>query len=582
MGEARRRLAAILAADAVGYSRLMEADEDATVASLDACRAVFRATVAAGGGRVVDTAGDSVLAVFDSVVEAVRAAIAAQDGLDGCNRDLSDDRKMAFRIGINLGDVIEKPDGTIYGDGVNLAARLESLAAPGGVTISGPAFEQIDGKIDAAFDFAGALTVKNISRPVRTYRLSGVGSETRNPAPAGAKPAIAILPFDNMSGAISDNREQDFFADGITEDIITELARYPDLFVIARNSSFTYKGRAVKVQEVGADLGVRYVVEGSVRRSGERVRVTAQLIDCASGAHLWAERYDRELGDLFAVQDELTQAICATLPGRIRPAEEDRLSRVPPRDMAARDLVLAGRIHHHRVTRDDNAEALRLLDRAVELDPDFAEAHAWRGCVIGQAIQFGFRDDASAEDLIEQGFAAVTHALSLNQNNVECHRLLCEVLMQRGKLDEARAHNDRAFTLNPNDPRLVAQKGEVLTWFGDAEAGAEWIEKALTLDPHGAPGRAHLLGRAYYTTHRYEQALGAYDLVMAPRFEVHAGMAAAHAQLGNEGAAARHATALRTIKPDFDAGGYAAGLPYQREQDRAHLVEGLMKAGLGI
>ncbi|MFP6758245.1 MAG: adenylate/guanylate cyclase domain-containing protein, partial [Alphaproteobacteria bacterium] len=422
MVEAKRRLLAILAADVVGYSRLMGDDEDATVATLVGSREVFRDTADAGGGRIVDNTGDGVLAVFASVVEAVRSAIAVQEVLADHNSRLADDRKMAFRIGVNLGDVIEAPDGTIYGDGVNVAARLEALAVPGGVTISGAAHEQIDGKIEDIFSFAGEHMVKNIVRPLRTYRLyrgTGEVSEAKPARPLPDKPSIAILPFDAMSG----DADQSYFADGMTEDIITELARYPDLFVIARNSSLTYKGRAAKVQDVAADLGVRYVVEGSVRKSADRVRITVQLIDAESGAHLWAERYDRELADIFALQDELTRAICATLPGRLRPAEEDRLKRKPPDDMAALELVIAGRLHHHRVTKEDNEEAMRLLDKAIELDPEFAEAHAWRGCVIGQSIQFGFRDDVSATELTQQGIAAVKRALSLNENNVECHRL---------------------------------------------------------------------------------------------------------------------------------------------------------------
>ena len=580
MSEAKRRLAAILAADVVGYSRLMGADEDATVATLEVCRGIFRDTVAAGAGRIVDTAGDSVLSVFDSVVEAVRAAIAIQALLAAHNERLSDDRKMAFRIGINLGDVIAKPDGTIYGDGVNVAARLEALAEPGGVTISGSAFEQIEGKVDAPFVFAGEQSVKNIERPIRTYRLGGAGGGDGSDAKAvdkpvpsiPDKPSIAILPFDNMSG----DADQGFFADGITEDVITELARYPDLFVIARNSSFTYKGRAVKIQDVAADLGVRYVVEGSVRKAGDRVRVSVQLIECETGAHLWAERYDRELTDIFEIQDELTQAICATLPGRIRPAEEARLARKPPADMAALDCLLAGRIHHHRLTKEDNAEALRMLDRAIELDPAFAQAYAWKACVLGQSMQFGFADG----NVLDEALSALNQAISLDESDVECHRLLCEVAMEQRDLAQAGIHNERALSLNPNDPRLVAQKGELLTWRGEGDAGAEWVETAMRLDPHGAPGRAHLLGRAHYTARRHDDAVAAYGAITAPNLRAHAGMAAAQAQAGDTAAAARHAAAVLELKPDFSAADYAGGMPYENEDDRAHLVEGLVKAGL--
>ena len=299
MAEAKRKLAAILAADVVGYSRLMGDDERATVAALNASREIFRAHVSEHDGRVADTAGDSVLAVFESVVEAVQCASEVQTTLGARNRDLPEDRRMAFRIGINLGDIIEQDDGTIYGDGVNVAARLESLAEAGGICLSGSAHEHVEGKTDYGFEDIGEHDVKNIAHPVRTYRMAVDGqarsTEPAKTQPLSDKPSIAVLPFDNLSG----DPEQEYFVDGIAEDLITAFSRMRWLSVTARNSTFSYKGQSPDVRQVGRELGVRYVLEGSVRKGGNRVRISAQLIDASDGNHIWAQRYDRELADIF-------------------------------------------------------------------------------------------------------------------------------------------------------------------------------------------------------------------------------------------------------------------------------------------
>ena len=317
-----QRLAAILAADVAGYSRLMEADERATVAKLDAYRTVFQERVAEHGGRVVDTAGDSVLAVFPSAIGAVEAAIAIQEDLGTRNEALPEDQRMRFRLGVNLGDVIEKEDGSVYGSGVNVAARLEGLAEPGGVMISEDVYRQVMGKVDRDFEHAGSHDVKNITEPVIAYQVAtksvGAAQFSTEERPAlPDKPSIAVLAFDNLSG----DPDQEYFADGIAEDIITGLSHDRGLFVIARNSSFTYKGQAVNVAQVGHDLGVRYVIEGSVRKAGTRVRITAQLVDAATGNHLWAERYDRDLEDIFAVQDEITRNVVVTIAPELMSAE---------------------------------------------------------------------------------------------------------------------------------------------------------------------------------------------------------------------------------------------------------------------
>jgi adenylate cyclase len=335
MAEAKRRLAAILAADVVGYSRLMGADEEATIAALNASRNIFRDHITRRQGRIVDTAGDSVLAVFDSVVEAVRAAVEIQKNLAVRDSNLPEDRRMRFRIGVNLGDIVEQADGTIYGDGVNVAARLESLAEAGGICLSDSAHMLADGKLDAEFESIGEHTVKNITKPVRAYRVQSgnpsVTKDARLSLKLPDKPSIAVLPFDNLSG----DPEQEYFADGIAEDLIAALSRFRWLFVTARNSTFAYKGRSLDVRQVGQELGVRYVLEGSVRKGGNRVRVTVQLIDAVTGNDLWADRFDRDVIDLFALQDEITEAIVASVGPELDVLERDRARRTPPENLDA-------------------------------------------------------------------------------------------------------------------------------------------------------------------------------------------------------------------------------------------------------
>ncbi len=579
----RHRLAAILAADVAGYSRLMAHDEHATLAALDAARGVFRSCIESNQGCVIDMAGDSVLAVFETASGAVSAALEIQNALTASDETTPEERRMRFRIGIHLGDLIQKADGTVYGDGVNIAARLEGLAEPGGIAVSGMVHEAVRSRIAARFADLGEQTVKNIAAPVRVFRVALGAAEDGPEAPAPSetaapplpdKPSIAVLPFTNMSG----DAQHEYFADGIVEDIITELSRYSELFVIARNSTFTYKGRAVKVQDVGRELGVHYVVEGSVRRAGNRVRLTVQLVESASGNHIWAERYDRDFVDVFDLQDELTRAIVATLPGRLGGAEAERLRRKPPSDMAAFDYLLAGKIHHHRATPEDNVEALRLLDKAIQLDPHFAQAYAWKACTLGQAVERGFL--TPPEEFEMQAVEAINKAVALDDNEVECHRLLCEVCIETRQLDQAVVHNERALAMNPNDPRLVAQKGELLTWLGQPIEAAEWLRKAARLDPHAAHTRAHLLGRALFGARHYAEALEAFRLIRSPRVGHLAHMAACAAQLGRDAEARERAAAALALKPDFGIKSFMEGLLYRDASDRGHLEEALRKAGL--
>jgi len=573
----RQRLAAILAADVAGYSRLMAADERATVAALDAARAAFRSSIESNQGRVIDMAGDSVLAVFETAAGAVGAALAVQKALREASKEVPEERRMRFRIGVHLGDVMEKADGTVYGDGVNIAARLEGLAAPGGIAVSESVRSAVHGKVDAGFEDQGEQAVKNIAEPVHAYRLRPGESGTR-PAPAGhplaAKPSIAVLPFTNMSG----DPEQDYFADGITDDIITELARFQAITVIARNSVFVYKGRAVRVQDVARDLGVRYVVEGSVRRSGARVRVNVQLIEAESGKHIWAERYDRELVDIFELQDELTRQIVAAVPSRVESAHFELIKRKPPRDMGVYDCVLRAKLLHHRGSADDNAQALQLLDQALQLDPDYAPAYGWRGCTLAQAMVRGYK--AYSSEAEEGILHDVERGLSIDENDLECLRIICEFRIEQKRLDEALQLSDKLLRLNPSDPRLLAQRGEIQTWRGEAAEGIDWIERAMRLDPHEADVWAHLLGRALFGAGRYAEAIAAFRRVPKMRYGHHAYIAACQAQLEDRAAAQEACRTVLRLKPDFRASAFCRTLYFDDQRHCAQVFEAMTKAGL--
>ncbi|MEX0628401.1 MAG: adenylate/guanylate cyclase domain-containing protein [Cucumibacter sp.] len=573
----RRHLAAILVADVFGYSRLMSGDESGTLNALNAhLDELVRPAMSEYSGRIVKTIGDGVLAEFGSAVDAVQCAVALQRGMHERSAEVPEDRRITFRIGINLGDVIVQND-DVFGDGVNVAARLEGLAAPGGIVISASVHEQVRGKLPQAFRDLGPQNVKNIPEPVHAFEVTidGAGTLAR---PSVAKertlPSIVVLPLDNMS----EDASQTFFADGITEDVITELSRFPDLFVIARNSAFSYKGKAVKVQEIARELGVHYVVEGSVRRSGNRVRVTVQLIDAATGHHVYAERFDREIEDLFELQDEITQSIVATLPGQVRSAETERVRRQAPQSMAAYDFLLAGRIMHHRVTPKDNAEAIRLLDQAIALDPNYAAAYAWKGCVLGQSLEFGFGGDPLSVQ--EQAMAAVHRALAIDENDVECHRLMCEVYMFHHKLDKAVPHAERALALNPNDPRIVAQRGELLTWLGQAEEGTEWLQRAARLDPYGAARRGHLLGRALFGAGRFAEAVTAYRTITRPDCGKRAELAASFSLAGTADDAGGLVAEMAGDCAKFSAEAYVARLAYARREDREKMLAAMKAAGL--
>ncbi len=576
-----RRLAAILVADMVGYSRLIRADEEGTIVAFNALRAdLIDPKIAEHHGRIVKLMGDGMLVEFSSVMDAVRYAVETQRGITAHEAGVPAEKRIAFRIGINLGDVVIDGD-DIHGDGVNVAARLEGLADPGGICVSGAVYDQVKNRTELAFEDLGEQDVKNIDESVQVWKWVADGTKARAPeiAATGApplpdKPSMVVLPFVNMSGEV----EQDYFADGLTEDIITELSRFQSFFVIARNSAFVYKGKPVKMQDVGRELGVHYVVEGSVRKAGDRLRVVVQLIEAASGNHVWAERYDHDLIDIFDLQDEVTRSIVAAIPGRLESADLNRIKRKRPADMAVYDYVLRGKMHHHRATREDNAEALRLLDKAIELDPEFAEAYAWKACTLGQALARGFGDNK--EELFARDVEAVEKALSLDENNFECHWIMCEVRMMVARMDEAELHHQKALALNPNDPRVVAQRSELLTWLGRPVEGVDWARQAMRLDPYAAAGRAHLLGRALYIARQYADAIEAFKQVGTHRYGHHAEIAGCHAQLGSDDKASLHAGEVVRLKPDFSIADHVQGLPFKESRDREHYRDGLRKAGL--
>jgi adenylate cyclase len=579
-----RRLAAVLAADVVGYSRLMEVDEAGTLARLKTVRLeLIDPTIAKCKGRIIKTTGDGMLVEFQSVTEALRCAVDFQQRMARRNRDMPASRSLLYRIGINLGDVIVE-ENDIFGDGVNVAARLEAMADPGGICISAAVRDQVGDRLDVGYEDLGDQQVKNINRLIRVFKvlLNSQSPELNNaipggqamPQPSPRKPSIAVLPFANLSG----DSEQEFFADGLTEDIITELSRFRELLVISRNAVFVHKGKPVKAQAIAREFGVDYVVEGSVRKIGDRVRVTVQLIDGETETHIWAERYDRKLEDIFAIQDEVTAAIAATLFGRVEAARHDRVQRKRTDNMAAYEYVLTGKVLHHWSNREANAEALRMLNRAIELDPNYAHAHAWKACVTGQAWLQKWCDDPDASVQLISDELQI--ALSLDDNDADVHRILSALNLNFNEHAKAAYHQERALSLNPNSDLIVVQQGEVLTWLGRPAEGIEWIHRAMRLNPYHPERFWSHLGRAQYTARIYPDAIQSFSKLTAPDYTHHAFLAASSAQLGNRTAAAAHAREVVQREPAFTVQRFLGTLHYQQASDTEHVREGLMKAGL--
>jgi adenylate cyclase len=576
-----RRLAAIVAADVAGWSRLMGCDEEGTLRRLKALRReVIDLEIARSRGRIVKTTGDGILIEFPSVVDALHCALAVQDAMRERNRDEPTETRIEFRVGINLGDVI-LDGGDVFGDGVNIAARLEALAEPGGICISQTVLDHARGKLPFAAEDAGEQRLKNIVQPVHVWRVGSGLSQAALAAPSGAtapaegKPTIAVLPFVNMSG----DPEQEFFVDGLTEDILTELSRFRDLFVTSRNSVFVYKGKPVNVQKVAQELGVEYLVEGSVRKAGNRVRINVQLIEAGTDRHLWAERYDRELKDIFDIQDELTTAIAAILPGRVEAAVRERVKRKHTDNLAAWELVLAGKLLHHRSNLADNAEAQKLLARAIALDPNYAHAHAWRACALGQTYSNGWCADPTAT--VAEVLAELRIALALDDTDSDVHRILAAAtLVVHNDLERAMHHQERALALNPNDDLIVVQQGEMLTWLGRGDEGAEWIRKAMRLNPYHPERFWNHLGRAYFVARRYQDAAEAFARISHPTLAHHAWLGACRACMDDAAGAAALVRDILAADPAYTVATHLAMQHYREAADREHHGGALRRAGL--
>lgn len=568
---AKRRLAAIAVADVVGYSRLMAADEAGTLAALrERRKSVLEPIVRDHGGRLVKVMGDGVLMEFASAVNAVKAALELQEKMAEANTLLSEDRRIFVRIGINLGDIIGEGS-DVYGDGVNIAARLEALAEPGGICVSAKVRDETHGRLELAFEDMGEQQLKNIANPVRVFRVAdcavsaAVGASLSLPD----KPSIAVLPFTNMSG----DPEQQYFSDGITEDIITELSRSRSLFVIARNSSFQYRDKGVDVRRVARELGVRYIVEGSVRKMGSRIRITAQLIDAVPGNHLWSERFDRGIEELFDVQDELTQTIVATVAGCLEDAEIRMVANKRTDSLPAYDCLLRGIRHLRGYGPDDNRLARELFEQAVALDPQYARAHAYLALALLVENHYGGASDAIKQRALDLATAAVR----LDPRDSRCHTFLGQVHRLRDEYDLAISHLERGLVLNPNDALGLVHLGGVLGVSGRAEEGIELLHRAIRLDPyvHFAWGT---LALCLYCVRRYEEALAASRKLGREKTLWQMGReAACLAQLGRLDEARAQAAEVLRRKPGFSV---RAEMPHYRyPADAEHLREGLLKAG---
>ena len=584
-----RRLAAILAGDVAGYSRLMGLDEEGTLAALKGHRrAVVDPKITEHRGRIVKTTGDGILVEFASVVDAVRCAVDIQRQMAERNAQIPPERRIEFRIGLNVGDIIID-DKDIYGDGVNIAARLEALAEPGGICVSRVVRDQVRDKLDFSFEDMGEQQVKNIARPVRTHRVRldtqadeaivGTATATRPARPLPQKPSIAVLPFANMSG----DAEQEYFSDGITDEIITNLSHNHSFFVISRSTSFTYKGPAADVGKIGRELGVRYVLEGSVRRAGNRVRITAQLIEAASGHHLWADRYDRELADVFGVQDEIARSITGAIAPGIIAAEIRQAQRKDPDQLDSWDRMMRAHWHIRRFTRGDLSEARRLLEEAVALDPTNSMAYADLAFARHFEAVFGW-GDGPAESHIRLGEAA-RKAVAIDDGDAMAHTALAIFDLFSGRHDEARRRLHRALDLNPNSEFACGYLGGSYAFAGDYQAALPYLDEAIRFSP-----RSPLLilwyickGWVALTDERYEEAIAFTEQAREanPEFpDIYAVLASAHGHFGNTAAARAALDQLLQRMPGLTASDERLNRPFARSADRERFLEGLRKAGL--
>jgi adenylate cyclase len=633
-GGHRQRLVAILAADAAGYSRLMETDEHSTVLALDAARAVFREQIEANQGRVINTAGDSVLALFDTAAGAVTAALAIQRALESSALDASEDRQMRFRVGVHLGDVIESPDGDVYGDGVNIAARLQALAAPGGVVVSESVRGAVKSRVAASFEDLGAQAVKNIADPVRAFAVGseGVAKATVPPtprprrrvvwfaaagvavlvaigvvwwqraappsvvqAPAGAqqrtsaavgKPSIAVLPFDNMSG----DADKAYFADGMTEDLITDLSKVGGLVVIARNSTFQYKGKARDVREIGKTLNARYVLEGSVRRSGETVRVNAQLIDAASGAHVWADRYDGELKNIFTLQDTIARNVAKALSVELTKDESERVAKRGTDNVQAYDVVLKGWGHYLRQTPDEFRAAITDFKKATEMDPTYGRAWAALAAIHweiytrtwGPALGLSRDTQADAEQYL---------AKAMRDPTPLAHEVASAMLLQAQQHAEAIAEAQRAVANDPNDADGYVALAGALSFSGRPAEALDAVERAMRLNPHYPSSYAYQRGLALFGQNRLDEAAASLERAIEINHDDYWSQRLLLAVYGLSGRRDDATRLADAIKSNDRRGRYAGHdpltiravtywYPFAKPEEAKRFATGLAKAGI--
>ena len=584
--EVKRKLAAILSADVKGYSRLMGEDEELTVRTLNTYKTVMTGLIQHHHGRVVDSPGDNLLAEFASVVDAVRCAVEIQKELKTRNDELPENRRMEFRIGVNLGDVIEDGE-QILGDGVNIAARLESLSEAGGICISGTAYDQVENKLSLGYEYLGEQPVKNIAKPVRVYRVLvepkavaqrvlEVASKERMALPLPDKPSIAVLPFVNMS----DDPKQEYFSDGITEEIITALSKVPNLFVIAHNSTFTYKGKPVKVKQVSEELGVRYVLEGSVRKIGDRVRITAQLIDSLSGHHLWAERYDRELKDIFALQDEITMKVITALQVELTAGEMAGMIAKGTKNIDAFIKYMQAFELLDRVTKEGNAQAKKILEEAIALDPEYPRLYM--GLALTHFFDVWYGTTESPDRSLARAFEFAQKAISLDDSNAAAYSVLGTIYAMKRQYDKAIAECERAVSLDPNSAENIYRLGMVLNWAGRAEEAIPYLQNAIRLNPLPPANYFVHLAVCYRDSGQYEKAIEASKkaLQREPNTQfAYIHMAVSYIRLGREEEARAAAAEILRINPKFSLERYAKILPFP--QPVADLViEDLRKAGL--
>jgi len=617
-----RHLIAILSADVKDYTRLMSQDDVGTIRTLAAYKEAMEVLIQRYRGQVVDAIGDSLLARFDSVLDAVNCAAEIQRDLSERSADLPYHQKMEFRIGISLGDVMEE-EGRIYGNGVNIAARLQALAEGGGICISSMVHDAVEGKLQFEYEDLGEQTLKNIANPIRVYRLLShpgaaahrvkeakrafrrkwvrialaagiiliiaagllwrfvliparapqVASVQRMAHPLPDRPSIAVLPFENLSK----DKSQDYIVDGMTEDIISALARFKQFFVIARNSTQTYKGKAVKVQQVAEELGVRYVLEGSVQISQDRIRVTAQLIDAISGTHLWVDRHDRLLTDVFQVQDEVTRKLVGSLAGKLDQTTLARAALKHPDSLDAYGLVWRANELGNRFTPADMAKARELCEKAIALDPNYANAYAYLAWTYADDLHF-FRP-ARPQEWHQKAIDMAYKALALDPSLTSPYGVLGQMLLYDRKHHQALAQYEEGLKANPNSASLIAFSAEVYAWMGQPEEAIKRIKEAMRLNPYHPNWYWWILGAAQYYAHDYEGAIETLRK-MSPMGEARRWLAASLAQLGRMEEA--HAEAERFLKdnPSFSTSYWASRAPFFHDKDRQHYVEGLTKAGL--